>query len=117
MLDWGFDGPHLLCAQVTASSPSCRTTDPKGVVSGKFMRNNAAGQRPDGAAWWQIDLGAQHSLLCNYYTIRHDASTTYPRNWTLQVCQMPLICPCMSALTARSMAVCGRLLRCVIILT
>ncbi|CAL8466648.1 g6184 [Coccomyxa elongata] len=70
--------------QVTASSPSCRSTDPKAVVSGNFLRNNAASQQRDGGTWWRMDLGAQHRLMCNYYTMRHDASPDYPRNWALQ---------------------------------
>ena len=76
---------RLLRAQVTASSPTCRFTDPKAVVSGHFLRNNAAGQRRDGGIWWRVDLGEQHLLMCNYYTMRHDASPDYPRSWTLQV--------------------------------
>lgn len=76
---------RLLRAQVTASSPTCRFTDPKAVVSGHFLRNNAAGQRRDGGIWWRVDLGEQHRLMCNYYTMRHDASPDYPRSWTLQV--------------------------------
>lgn len=70
---------------MTASSPSCRFTDPKAVVSGHFLRNNAAGQRRDGGTWWRLDLGEQHRLMCNYYTMRHDASPDYVRNWALQV--------------------------------
>ncbi len=71
--------------QVTASSPSCRSTDPKAVVSGNFLRNNAASQQRDGGTWWRMDLGAHHRLMCNYYTMRHDASPDYPRSWALQV--------------------------------
>ncbi len=74
-----------MAVQVTASSPSCRSTDPKALVSGNFLRNNAAGQQRDGSTWWRVDLGAQHRLMCNYYTMRHDASPDYPRNWALQV--------------------------------
>lgn len=71
---------------MSASSPSCRSTDPKGVVSRALLRANAAGpRRSDGAAFWQADLGAGHALMCNYYTMRHDASPHYPRSWALQV--------------------------------
>lgn len=76
--------PWLL--QVSASSPSCRLTDPKGVVSGKLLRANAAGpRRCDGCTFWQADLGPRHRLMCNYYTMRHDTSPNYPRSWALQV--------------------------------
>ena len=72
--------------QVSASSPSCRFTDPKGIVSGKLLRANAAGpRRADGATFWQADLGSGHRLMCNYYTMRHDTSPNYPRSWALQV--------------------------------
>ena len=77
--------------QVSASSPGCRHTDAKALVSGGFLRHNAAGP-PTGAAgggggggaWWQLDLGARHRLACNHYTLRHDASPAFPRSWALQ---------------------------------
>jgi hypothetical protein len=38
------------------------------------------------STWWQLDLGPQHRLLCNYYTIRHDGSQDgFVRSWVLQV--------------------------------
>ena len=70
--------------QVQASSPTCKQTDPKAVVSGNFLRNNMAGPGKSGT-WWMVDLGRQHRLICNYYLLRHDASTDYPRDWVLQV--------------------------------
>lgn len=76
--------------QVTASSPSCRFTDPKALVSGNFLRNNVARPRRDGETWWMVDLGPQHRLMCNYYTMRHDASPNYPCSWALQVPFLPL---------------------------
>ena len=32
-----------------------------------------------------MDLGPGHALLLNYYTIRHDGSTDFPRSWVMQV--------------------------------
>ncbi len=74
--------------QVRASSPSCRNTDPKAVVSGLFLRNNFAGPRyEDGQlqSWWLVDLGPGHRLIINYYTLRHDGSQDFLRNWVLEV--------------------------------
>ena len=71
-----------------ASSPSCRNTDPKAVVSGLFLRNNFAGPRyEDGQlqSWWLVDLGPGHRLIINYYTLRHDGSQDFLRNWVLEV--------------------------------
>lgn len=71
-----------------ASSPACRTTDCKGLVDGRFLRNNFAGPRLEGgapAAWWLLELGPRSALMCNYYTLRHDASAAFLRNWVLQV--------------------------------
>jgi hypothetical protein len=74
-------------------------------VSGQFLNTSFAGPRyirapqqpASGTAaaaaaaaspstWWQLDLGPQHRLLCNYYTIRHDGSQDgFVRSWVLQV--------------------------------
>lgn len=75
--------------QVTASSPVCRNTDPKALVSGNFLRLNFAGPRivqGQAQTWWQLDLGPACKLTCNYYTLRHDGSQDFLRNWKLQVC-------------------------------
>lgn len=83
--------PTLLL-QVRSSSPSCRFTDPRALLSGNFLPNNFAGPRLEGgpggqlASWWVIDLGPGHSLVPNYYTLRHDGSLDFLRNWVLQVC-------------------------------
>eukprot|EP00798_Chlamydomonas_sp_ICE-L_P011410 gene11410-12116_t len=63
--------------EVKASSPVSRQTDPKALVQGMYV---------DGApvTWWSIDLGARHSLIVNYYTIRQDGSTDFMRHWVLQ---------------------------------
>lgn len=89
---------------IKASSPPSRYTDPKALVSGQFLNTSFAGpryirtpQQPAAAGasaaaaaatpstWWQLDLGPQHRLLCNYYTIRHDGSQDgFVRSWVLQ---------------------------------
>lgn len=72
---------------VRASSPSCRHTDLKAIVGRQPLHTNYAGPRVDrGApcAWWALDLGPQHRLVCNHYSLRHDASPAFPRDWALQ---------------------------------
>lgn len=79
---------HAAGLQVTASSPVCRNTDPKAVVSRNFLRMNFAGPSTvsgQAQTWWQVDLGARHSLTCNYYTLRQDGSQDCVRNWIMQV--------------------------------
>ena len=70
-----------------ASSPVSRGTDPKSLVGRSFARTNVAGPRRENdclVAWWEVDLGENNSLVCNYYTLRHDGSTEFLRNWVLQ---------------------------------
>lgn len=74
------------CPQVNASSPSCKFTDTRALTSRKFVRVNMACPSRDGATWWQADLGVHHSLACNYYTVRADASGNFQHDWELQVC-------------------------------
>ncbi|KAJ0967945.1 hypothetical protein J5N97_024862 [Dioscorea zingiberensis] len=72
---------------VTASSPTSRYTDAKALVSRTYQATLYAGPRiQDGhiCAWWMIDIGEGHQLMCNYYTLRQDGSNTYPRSWALQ---------------------------------
>ncbi|XP_052202275.1 BTB/POZ domain-containing protein At2g30600 [Diospyros lotus] len=72
---------------ITPSSPISRYTDPKVLVSRAYQGTSFAGPRiEDGknSAWWMIDLGEDHQLMCNYYTVRQDGSRTYIRHWNLQ---------------------------------
>ncbi|KAL4859062.1 BTB/POZ domain-containing protein [Chlorella vulgaris] len=72
---------------VRASSPACRSTDPKALAGHGFARCNFAGPRMEGgqlSSWWVLDLGAGHRLICNHYTLRHDGSTDFLRSWVLQ---------------------------------
>ncbi|XP_039140970.1 BTB/POZ domain-containing protein At2g30600 isoform X2 [Dioscorea cayenensis subsp. rotundata] len=72
---------------VTASSPASRYTDSKALVSRTYQATLFAGPRiEDGrtCAWWMIDIGQDHQLMCNYYTLRQDGSNAYPRSWALQ---------------------------------
>ena len=76
---------------ITASSPPCRTTDPRALAVGAPIACNAAGpgrggreRSPSGAAWWALDLGPSARLVLSSYTLRADASGAYPRSWTLQ---------------------------------
>ena len=36
-------------------------------------------------SWWVLDLGPEHQLICNHYTLRHDGSHDFLRSWVLQV--------------------------------
>uniref|UniRef100_A0A0D9WFC6 BTB domain-containing protein n=1 Tax=Leersia perrieri TaxID=77586 RepID=A0A0D9WFC6_9ORYZ len=72
---------------VTASSPNSRYTDPKALVSKNYQGTCFAGPRLEGGkmcSWWMVDIGQDHQLMCNYYTLRQDGSTTFMRSWVLQ---------------------------------
>ena len=76
---------NALCMQISASSPRCKFTDVRALTSRKFVRINMACPSRDGEIWWQADLGVHHSLACNYYTVRADASGNFLHDWELQV--------------------------------
>ncbi|KAK3231983.1 hypothetical protein Dsin_003864 [Dipteronia sinensis] len=72
---------------ITASSPTSRFTDPKSLVSRTYQGTSFTGPRmEDGrqCAWWMIDIGQDHQLMCNYYTLRMDGSRAYIRIWNFQ---------------------------------
>ncbi|KAK6245679.1 hypothetical protein SCA6_008769 [Theobroma cacao] len=72
---------------ITASSPTSRYTDPKVLVSRTYQGTCFAGPRMEGGricAWWMIDIGQDHQLICNYYTLRQDGSRAYIRCWKIQ---------------------------------
>lgn len=72
---------------VSASSPPSRFTDAKALVSRNYQGTSFAGPCNVGgqmSAWWKVDLGADQQLLCNYYTVRQDSSSSFMRNWSLQ---------------------------------
>ncbi|KAL8172170.1 hypothetical protein V2J09_023974 [Rumex salicifolius] len=72
---------------ISASSPTSRFTDPKVLASRSYQGTSFAGHRiEDGkkCSWWIVDLGEEHQLMCNYYTLRQDGSRAFIRYWTLQ---------------------------------
>ncbi|XVF74114.1 hypothetical protein PTKIN_Ptkin13bG0034200 [Pterospermum kingtungense] len=74
---------------ITTSSPASRYTDPKVLVSRTYQGTCFSGPRiEDGhiCAWWMVDMGQDHQLMCNYYTLRQDGSRAYIRCWKLQGC-------------------------------
>ncbi|XP_017606272.1 BTB/POZ domain-containing protein At2g30600 [Gossypium arboreum] len=74
---------------ITASSPASRHTDPKVLVSRTYQGTCFAGPRMENGnicAWWMVDIGKDHQLMCNYYTLRQDGSRAYIRNWKFQGC-------------------------------
>jgi hypothetical protein len=73
-LNTSFAGPRYIRAP---QQPAAGTTAAAAAAA-------AAAASP--STWWQLDLGPQHRLLCNYYTIRHDGSQDgFVRSWVLQV--------------------------------
>ncbi|XP_049362808.1 BTB/POZ domain-containing protein At2g30600 [Solanum verrucosum] len=72
---------------IAASSPISRCTDPKVLVSRNFQGTSVAGPQMEGgrnASWWMVDIGPDHQLMCNYYTLRQDGSRAFIRRWNLQ---------------------------------
>uniref|UniRef100_A0A0C9RL84 TSA: Wollemia nobilis Ref_Wollemi_Transcript_12672_3093 transcribed RNA sequence n=1 Tax=Wollemia nobilis TaxID=56998 RepID=A0A0C9RL84_9CONI len=72
---------------VTASSPLSRYTDGKALISRRYQGTSFAGpciEHGRSSAWWKVDLGKDHQLMCNYYTLRQDGSAGYMRSWKLQ---------------------------------
>ncbi|XP_037493451.1 BTB/POZ domain-containing protein At2g30600 isoform X2 [Jatropha curcas] len=72
---------------ITASSPTSRFTDPKVLVSRTYQGTSFAGPRmEDGnkCAWWMVDIGQDHQLMCNFYSLRQDGSRAYVRFWNFQ---------------------------------
>ncbi|KAH9693811.1 BTB/POZ domain-containing protein [Citrus sinensis] len=72
---------------ITASSPISRYTDPKALASRTYQGLSFAGPRmEDGhnCTWWMVDIGQDHQLMCNYYTLRMDGSRAYIRYWNFQ---------------------------------
>ncbi|KAK4348915.1 hypothetical protein RND71_031670 [Anisodus tanguticus] len=72
---------------ITASSPISRCTDPKVLVSRNFQGTSLAGPQMEGGrntSWWMVDIGLDHQLMCNYYTLRQDGSRSFIRCWNFQ---------------------------------
>lgn len=72
---------------VMASSPNSRYTDPKALVSKSYQGTCFAGpciEDDKKRSWWMLDIGQDHQLMCNYYTVRQDGSTTFMRDWVLE---------------------------------
>lgn len=73
---------------IVSSSPTGRFSDPKALVSKNFSRLNFAGPRrvSNGVieSWWTVDIGEGHGLRCTRYSLRHDESADYLRDWHFQ---------------------------------
>lgn len=72
---------------VSASSPPSRFTDAKALVSRNYQGTSFAGPCNVAgglSAWWKVDLGEDHKLMCNYYTVRQDSSSSFMRDWSFQ---------------------------------
>lgn len=72
---------------ITSSSPMSRFTDPKVLVSRSYQGTSFAGPRiEDGnkSSWWMVDVGPDHQVMCNYYTVRMDGSKAFIRYWNFQ---------------------------------
>lgn len=66
---------------VRCSSPPSRYTQPALLVDRRFVTTSFTSGNP---AWYILDL-LDHSLICNYYTLRADGSDCFLRSWNLQV--------------------------------
>lgn len=72
---------------ITASSPISRFTDPKVLASRTYQGTSFAGPRiEDGIcrSWWIVDIGHDHLLMCNHYTLRQDGSRAFMRYWNFE---------------------------------
>lgn len=76
-LNTSFAGPRYVRVPATAG--------PAAAAPGSGSSSSSSSSASP-STWWQLDLGPQHRLLCNYYVIRHDGSQEgYARSWCLQV--------------------------------
>lgn len=72
---------------VAASTPVSRYTDPKVLASRTYQGTSFTGPLiEDGkvSSWWMVDIGTDHQLICNYYTLRQDGSRAFIRSWNFQ---------------------------------
>lgn len=70
--------------QVSCSSPPSRWTSLPALVNRSFITNNFASGSDSSPAWWMIDLGIRHRLLCNYYSLQTDGSANVIGDWEFQ---------------------------------
>jgi hypothetical protein len=77
-INTSFAGPRYVRTPAPTLQPS-----PAALLAGHGSSSSSSSQP---STWWQLDLGPQHRLLCNYYVIRHDGSQEgFARSWALQV--------------------------------
>mmetsp|Transcript_21375 Transcript_21375/g.59311 ORF Transcript_21375/g.59311 Transcript_21375/m.59311 type:complete len:569 (+) Transcript_21375:105-1811(+) len=72
---------------VTCSGPAGKHCNANLLLSRKFSNILCAGpvyQEGSVVSWWRLDLADHQRLAVNYYTIRHDGSDNFPRNWVLE---------------------------------
>ncbi|KAK3241628.1 hypothetical protein CYMTET_48622 [Cymbomonas tetramitiformis] len=72
---------------ITASSPTSRFTNPARLSSRTFVESSSALPRQEQgqqSSWWRVDFGEQRRIMCDYYTVRHDGSQDFARDWSLQ---------------------------------
>eukprot|EP01102_Stenamoeba_stenopodia_P019819 TRINITY_DN756_c0_g2_i1.p1 TRINITY_DN756_c0_g2~~TRINITY_DN756_c0_g2_i1.p1 ORF type:complete len:946 (+),score=195.85 TRINITY_DN756_c0_g2_i1:30-2840(+) len=65
---------------IRLSGPTSRYSSPEFLVSRSYKTTcHTTGYPP----WFSVDLG-KYSLIATHYTMCHDGSDNYPRNWSLQ---------------------------------
>merc|ERR1719387_2086785 len=85
-----FVNPQLTSrVTVSTSSPMGRFTNPKVLTSRVPVHTSYSEPEIDlrtgrYQSWWQIDLGKRIKLRPNYYSVRHDSSDEFMRNWELR---------------------------------
>ena len=68
--------------EVCCSSPQGRFTEPKAVLARRCHRFSFFEGGKNLESWWQVNLKVP--LQCNYYSVRHDGSVGFLRNWELR---------------------------------
>mmetsp|Transcript_524 Transcript_524/g.1835 ORF Transcript_524/g.1835 Transcript_524/m.1835 type:complete len:234 (-) Transcript_524:34-735(-) len=74
---------------VAMSSPPSKYTKPDALVNRGFSSTNFCTGNPE--PWVSLELLDGHKLICNYYWIRQDGSSAFPRSWALQASNDPEI--------------------------
>eukprot|EP01023_Acetabularia_acetabulum_P007147 TRINITY_DN13038_c0_g1_i4.p1 TRINITY_DN13038_c0_g1~~TRINITY_DN13038_c0_g1_i4.p1 ORF type:complete len:559 (-),score=51.13 TRINITY_DN13038_c0_g1_i4:168-1844(-) len=78
-----FVNPTICNSMKVTNSGGCQA-DLKSIVSLNFNEVCFASPDESGDTWWQIDLGPQHLMVCDYYCLRQDSSHNFATHWQLQ---------------------------------
>jgi len=85
-----FVNPSLTrVVETSTSAPHGRFTQPGSITSRQHVQTSYFDPQFDmrtgrKESWWQVDIGRRRRLQCNHYTLRHDSSSDFVRNWELR---------------------------------